>query len=136
MKKIISIIWILFLCTIPTFVSAANCDYTGNPLENFKNCSPKNVIQEWSEPQLNVTNSGSGFMLLVQKIVNRIQTITFFIAVGIIVWIGLLMVLPANAEAKEATKWKLISVLLGFLAMLSATIIVNILVNLLYDVFN
>lgn len=75
-------------------------------------------------------------MQLIQLIVERIQLIAFFIAVGIIIWIGLLMILPANAEAKEATKSKLISVLLGFLAMLSATIIINALINSLYALFN
>jgi hypothetical protein len=43
-------------------------------------------------------------MILIQKIVERAQIIAFFISVGIIVWLGLIMVLPAKAEAKEATK--------------------------------
>jgi zinc transporter ZupT len=75
-------------------------------------------------------------MTLVKKIVNILQTIAFYFAVGIIVWLGLIMVLPANAEAKEATKSKLISVLLGFLAMISATIIVNIIINFIYDILS
>lgn len=75
-------------------------------------------------------------MTIIQNIVEKAQIIAFFVAVGIIVWLGLLMVLPANAEAKEATKWKLISVLLGFLAMISATIIINAVINLVYDVFS
>lgn len=74
-------------------------------------------------------------MTLIQMIVERAQLVTFFIAVALIVWIGLLMIVPGNAEAKEATKGKLISVLLGFLAMLSATIIINILINSLYGLF-
>lgn len=43
-------------------------------------------------------------MTIIQNIVEKAQIIAFFVAVGIIVWLGLLMVLPANAEAKEATK--------------------------------
>jgi hypothetical protein len=74
-------------------------------------------------------------MTLIQMIVERIQTIAFFIAVGVIVWLGLIMVLPGNAEAKESTKSKLTSVLLGFLAMISATIIINAIINLVYDIF-
>lgn len=94
------------------------------------------MTQEGSNPELDVTDDGSDFMKLVQIIVKQLQLITFFIAVGIIVWIGLLMVIPGNAEAKEATKSKLISVLIGFLMMISATIIVNALINLLYDIFD
>lgn len=74
-------------------------------------------------------------MTIIRSIVSKAQIIAFFVAVGIIVWLGLLMVLPANAEAKEATKWKLVSVLLGFLAMISATIIINAVISLIYEIF-
>ena len=73
-------------------------------------------------------------MTLTQRIVSLLQTIAFYFAVGIIVWLGVLMVIPGNGEAKEATKSKLTSVLLGFLAMISATIVVNVLINLIYDI--
>jgi len=75
-------------------------------------------------------------MKLIQIGVKSIQTIAFYIGIGIIVWLGILMVIPGNSEAKEATKSKLISVLLGFLAMISATIIVNALINLIYEIFS
>ncbi len=52
-----------------------------------------------------------------------------------IVWIGLGLVLPVNAEEKEAYKSKLISVILGFFAMIAATLIVNIVINLIYEIF-
>ena len=38
--------------------------------------------------------------------------------------------LPVNAEEKEAYKSKLISVVLGFFAMIAATLLVNGLINL------
>lgn len=135
MKKICVLLWIFLYSLVPVFGSAGNCDYNGNPLENFKNCWPEKAIQWDGKPQTDVTDTGSDFMTLIQNIVERAQIIAFFIAVGIIVWLGLLMVLPANAEAKEATKWKLISVLLGFLAMISASIIINAVINLVYDIF-
>jgi RsiW-degrading membrane proteinase PrsW (M82 family) len=118
------------------FASASECKFNlKNPLNGFKSCSPIGVIQEKSKPNFDVTNAGGDFMRLIQIIVERAQLVTFFLAVALIVWIGLLMIVPGNAEAKEATKGKLISVLLGFLAMLSATIIINILINSLYGLF-
>ena len=132
MKKIILIIWILFFWCYSVF---AWCEYSWNPLDNFKNCSPENVIEQWSNPRLDVTDSGSDFITLIKKVVNRIQVIAFYIAVGIIVWLGFMMVVPWNAEAKESTKWKLVSVLIGFLVMIGATIIVNAIINILYEIF-
>lgn len=75
-------------------------------------------------------------MTLIQKAVKFIQTTAFYIGVGIVVLLGIMMVVPGNAEAKEATKSKLISVLIGFLVMISATIIVNALINLIYEIFS
>lgn len=60
---------------------------------------------------------------------------TSVIAIGVIVWIGLIMVLPVNAEAKESAKSKVFSVAIGFLVMIAATIIVNGIINLLYEIF-
>jgi hypothetical protein len=45
------------------------------------------------------------------------------------------MVLPTSAEAKESAKSKVFSVVLGFLVMIAATIIVNGIINLLYEIF-
>jgi len=89
---------------VPVFASAGDCDYTGDPLENFKNCGPQGAIQGGAAPKTDITDTGSDFMTLIQGIVKQAQIIGFFIAVAIIVWLGLLMVIPANAEAKEATK--------------------------------
>ncbi|MEI6711010.1 MAG: hypothetical protein WCK88_01900 [bacterium] len=75
-------------------------------------------------------------MTLIQTAVKLVQTMAFYIGVGIIVLLGIMMVVPGNAEAKEATKSKLISVLIGFLVMLSATIIVNAIINLIYEIFS
>jgi ABC-type Fe3+-siderophore transport system permease subunit len=74
-------------------------------------------------------------MTFTQQAVKLVQTGAFYIGVGIIIWLGILMVIPGNTEAKESTKSKLISVLLGFLLMLSATIIVNAIINIIYEIF-
>lgn len=44
------------------------------------------------------------------------------------------MVLPVSAEAKESAKSKVLSVLLGFLIMIAATIIVNGIINIIYEI--
>ncbi|MCB9806531.1 hypothetical protein H6768_01275 [Candidatus Peribacteria bacterium] len=67
--------------------------------------------------------------------IRRVQIVTSVIAIGVIVWIGLIMVLPVNAEAKESAKSKVFSVAIGFLVMIAATIIVNGIINLLYEIF-
>ncbi len=103
----------MILWTVSVFASATGCVYdNSNPLKSFKNCSPVGVIQEGTDPQLDVTDSDGDFMKLVQTAVKLIQTGAFYIGVGIIVWLGILMIIPGNGEAKEATKSKLISVLL------------------------
>lgn len=136
MKKLLIILWISIFSTISVFASASGCVYTGNPLESFKNCSPTGVIEAENKAGLDVTDPKWGFMTLVQKAVKLIQTSAFYIGVGIIVWLGILMVIPWNGEAKEATKSKLISVLIGFLVMLSATIIINAIINIIYEIFS
>jgi ABC-type Fe3+-siderophore transport system permease subunit len=72
---------------------------------------------------------------MVATLIRRSQIVTSVIAIGIIVWIGLIMVLPVSAEMKESAKSKVFSVVLGFLFMISATIIVNALINIVYEIF-
>ena len=82
-----------------------------------------------------MTNENSQFREYMATIIRRVQVITSVIAVGVIIWIGLIMVLPVSAEAKEQSKSKVFSVLLGFLVMISATIIINGIINILYEIF-
>lgn len=104
MKKFCILFSVLLFSILPVFTHA-KCQYDGSdPLGSFKNCGPTNAIQGSVKPETDITDTSSDFMTLIQKIVKQAQIIAFFIAVGIIVWLGLLMVLPANAEAKEATK--------------------------------
>ena len=67
--------------------------------------------------------------------IRRVQIVTGVIAIGVIVWIGMILVLPVSNEAKEKAKSKVLSVVFGFLIMIAATIIVNGIINLLYEVF-
>jgi hypothetical protein len=69
--------------------------------------------------------ANSDFRTITATVIRRVQIITSVIAIGVIVWIGLIMVLPVSAEAKESAKSKVLSVVLGFLVMIAATIIVN-----------
>jgi len=68
-------------------------------------------------------------------VIRRVQIVTGVIAIGVIVWIGMILVLPVSNEAKEKAKSKVLSVVFGFLIMIAATIIVNGIINLLYEVF-
>jgi hypothetical protein len=54
----------------------------------------------------------SNFRLMMSTLVKRAQIVTSIIAIGVIVWIGLIMVLPVSAEAKESAKSKIFSVVL------------------------
>lgn len=103
-------------------------------INSFKDCAPETGIKAKNDVDLKVTKSGSDFRDFTAVLVRRVQIVTSIIAIGIIVWIGLIMVLPVSAEAKESAKSKFLSVLLGFLFMISATIVVNALINLLYEV--
>ena len=135
MKYFLSLIIFLFLGLASTVCLADSCVFSGSDIKSeFKNCNPATGIQSKSNVDLSVQKSGSDFRKMTASIVKRIQIITSIIAIGIIVWIGLIMVLPVSAEAKESAKSKIFSVLLGFLIMLAATIIVNAIINILYAV--
>ncbi len=128
---------LLALCLVfPHYTSAADCVFSsGDIREEFKNCNPEIGVKPTTDLNLQVTDSGSDFREITATIISRIQKITAIIAIGVIVIIGLILVLPTSSEAKENAKSKVISVVLGFLIMIAATIIVNGLINLLYGVF-
>ena len=112
----------------------ADCSFSGNIQSDFKNCFPASGIKTQANVNLKATESKSDFRLMVAELVKRIQIVTSIIAIGVIVWIGLIMVLPVSAEAKESAKAKIVSVVLGFLFMISATIVVNALINIIYEI--
>ena len=107
----------------------------GDIRSEFETSNPSIGVKPEADINLSATKSDSDFREIVATIVRRVQIITSVVAIGIIVWIGLILVLPANAEAKESAKAKVISVVLGFLFMISATIIVNGIINFLYEIF-
>jgi hypothetical protein len=115
---------------------AEGCEFgNGDIRSEFKKCNPSIGVKPEADINLNITKSDSDFREIVATIVRRVQVITSVVAIGIIVWIGLILVLPTNAEVKESAKGKVISVVLGFLFMISATIIVNGIINFLYEIF-
>ena len=57
-KKILILIYTTLISAATIFASASGCDYTGNPLESFKNCGPPNAIQGNAQPKTDITNSG------------------------------------------------------------------------------
>lgn len=124
------------LWPLPAQTYAADCQFgAGDIREEFKNCNPSIGVKPTADVDLQVTEQSSDFRTITATVIRRVQIITSVLAIGIIVWIGLILVLPVSAEAKESAKSKVISVSLGFLVMIAATIIVNGLINILYDVF-
>lgn len=140
MIKILQYLSIIFVLITSLFLVqtsyAADCVFSGGDIrEEFKNCNTSIGTRSESNIDLMVTDHNSDFREIVATVIRRVQIITGVIAIGVIVWIGMLLVLPVSAEAKENAKSKVFSVVLGFLAMIAATIIVNAIINLLYEVF-
>jgi hypothetical protein len=137
MKYIFSILFCVFLGLGAYQASAAsNCVYSDGDIKSvFKNCNPDLWINPEANPNYQITESGSDFRTFTATMIRRIQIITSVLAIGIIVWVGLIMVLPVSAEAKEQYKAKIWSIMLGFFVMIAATIIVSWLINLTYEIF-
>lgn len=115
--------------------AASDCVFgAGDIREEFKNCNPAIGVKTSSNINLSVTNERSDFRQIVATVIRRVQILTSIIAIGVLVWIGLILVLPVSAEAKESAKSKVFSVMIGFLVMIAATLIVNGIINILYEV--
>ena len=105
MKYFFPLIVFVFVVFSGTFCLAENCVFSGSDIKSeFKNCNPATGIQSKQNVDLNVQTSGSDFRKMTATIVKRVQIVTSIIAIGVIVWIGLIMVLPVSAEAKESAK--------------------------------
>lgn len=92
---------------------SAPCKFKGGDIrDEFKNCNPS--IGTIAEPgvDLTITENNSDFRIIVAAVIRRVQIITSIIAMGVIVWIGLILVLPVSTEAKESAKSKVFSVML------------------------
>lgn len=132
---------VFLLCIFGLSLTVANalwapCKFWGGDIrDEFKNCNPSigTIAEPWVD--LTITENNSDFRSIVASVIRRVQIITSIIAIGVIVWIGLILVLPVSSEAKEAAKSKVFSVVLWFFIMLAATIIVNAIINLLYEIF-
>lgn len=109
-------ILIVFLLTIfaGVFVSqvyGADCVFGGGDIrDEFKNCNPSIGIKPEAQIDLKATEQSSDFREIVATIIRRVQIITAVIAIGVIVWIGLILAFPTSAEAKENAKSKVFSV--------------------------
>ncbi len=127
---------IFIITCLCTSVFASNCNFTGADSKiDFKNCNPTVGIKTDANIELSVVKEGSNFTDIAASIVKRAQTLAAIVAIGVIVWIGFVLVLPVSAEAKENAKSKIFSVVIGFLVMIGATIIIQVIINLVYDIF-
>jgi hypothetical protein len=119
-----------------TEAQTSDCIFRGGDIRSeFKNCNTSIGPRSESNVDLDVTQHNSDFRTIIAAVIRRVQIVTGVIAIGVIVWIGMILVLPVSSEAKEKAKSKVFSVVLGFLIMIAATIIVNGIINLLYEVF-
>lgn len=117
-------------------VHASDCVFGwGDIRSEFKNCNTSIGPRSESNIDLAVTEQNSDFRTIIAAVIRRVQIVTGVIAIGVIVWIGMILVLPVSSEAKEKAKSKVLSVVFGFLIMIAATIIVNGIINLLYEIF-
>lgn len=113
-KKLQILIVFLLTVFVGVYVSpayAADCVFGGGDIrEEFKNCNPSIGIKPEAQIDLKATEESSDFREITATIIRRVQIITAVIAIGVIVWIGLMLVLPVSAEAKEGAKSKVFSV--------------------------
>lgn len=135
MKRLLLLSALFLTCFWSSLVSA-DCNFTGaDSKTDFKNCNPSIGIKTDANIELSVIKDDSDFSDITAAIVRRVQILTAIVAIGVIVWIGLILVLPVSAEAKENAKTKVFSVVLGFLVMIGATLIIQVIINFVYDIF-
>ncbi len=94
--------------------SAAGCEFSdgGEIRDMFKDCNPDIGIKPTSDINLKATDADSDFREVFAAVIRRIQILTSVVAIGVMVWIGLILVLPVSAEKKESAKSKVFSVAL------------------------
>lgn len=127
---------VILLTSFCSSLVSADCSFTGADSKiDFKNCNPSIGIKTDANIELSVIKDDSDFSDITAAIVKRVQILTAIVAIGVIVWIGLILVLPVSAEAKENAKTKVFSVVVGFLVMIGATIIIQVIINFVYDIF-
>lgn len=103
----ISCFWLM----IPETYAASDCVFGGGDIRSeFKNCNTSIGPRSESNIDLDVTQQNSDFRSIVAAVIRRVQIVTSVIAIGIIVWIGMILVLPVSSEAKEKAKSKVLSV--------------------------
>ena len=108
MKRFFLIILLATTCLFASVFAASNCNFTDAESKiDFKNCNPSIGIKTDPNIELSVVKEGSNFTEITAAVIKRVQTLTAIVAIGVIVWIGLILVLPVSAEAKENAKTKI-----------------------------
>lgn len=102
--------------------------------ESFKNCNPSEGLTNKAGVDLDVQTK-SDFRDTVATITRRIQIIASILAIGGLVFVGFLLVAPVKEETKVGAKKGFMYATVGFLMTIIASIIVNAVVDLMYDIF-
>ena len=77
----------------------------------------------------------SDFRDVLAIITRRIQIVASILAIGALVFVGFLLVAPVKEETKSKSKKGFLYATVGFLLTIVASIIVNAIVDFIYDIF-
>lgn len=139
MMKLIKILLITFFCLgmffSPIHAQEQKCKFSGDIREDFEKCNPEIGIRVIPNVDMKVDKKNSDFRTIVTEIVERVQKTAAVVAIGLLIWIGLILAFPSKTESKEGAKSKVTSVLVGFLIVVGTTLIVNWIIKLTYEFF-
>ena len=110
------------------------CSYNGDVRSSFKNCNPSEWLRSDAGIDLDV-QAKSDFRDVLAIITRRIQIVASILAIGALVFVGFLLVAPVKEETKSKSKKGFLYATVGFLLTIVASIIVNAIVDFIYDIF-
>jgi len=138
MKKIFIYLVLIIssFCFISHDITFANCSYSGAVTlsGNLNDC-----FNNWSSSVIPVTNATieDGFKTMIVKWIDNIAVLLWVMAVGSLIYGALSMTLSTLDDekikkSKDIVKWSLI----WFVAILSATTIVTLVINFMYEILD
>jgi len=113
---------------------SGSCTYSGDVRGDFKQCNPSEWLRAKADVDLDVQKR-SDFREAVAVITRRIQIVASILAIAGLVFVGFLLVAPVKEETKTSAKKGFMYATVGFLLAIIASILVNAIVDLMYDIF-
>lgn len=112
----------------------SNGNIANDPIGAFKSQVPDGVIGDTNR-NFDLTDAGSASRTVIGNVLEDIQLIGGILAIGAIVFSGFMFVIPASEETKKTGKMALIYSCIGFFAVVIAPYLINLIVNIFYDLF-